>query len=177
MLRGATSLWWRIQHVDLVNVSRGASAAVWTALDANHLSGYQLDADTEYLYFNVHVGTDWDEASDLELVIDFETNVDNAAGAGADTVDFDTLMYYKGAGETVNKTQTPGGSVVVGTAARYYEAQAAVTIDWDSGGNVVQVHDCISIRINLDTINSEVDDVIVHHAMFRYKTKQVRAEV
>jgi len=178
-VRGTSSIWWRVQHVDLSAVSKGASNAVWTAQSANNLNGFQLDAANEYLYFNTHIGTDWDAASDLEVEVQFETNADNSGGGGSgtDTVNFDLVMYYKGSEETAQKTQVLASSTTVGEAAQYYHEKATFTINYDLVDHVVQVGDCCSWRLNLNTDDSEVDDVIVHHAMFRYKTSKPRAEV
>lgn len=176
-LRSSTSVWWHIQHIDMSAVSKGASNAVWTAQSANNLNGFQLDGDTEYLYFNTHVRDNWDGASDLEVIVRFETNANNSGGADADTVNFDLVMYFKGDTETTQKTQVLTGSITVGKAAQYYHGSVTFTINWDLANHVVQVGDCCSWRLNLDTGNSDVDDVIVHHGMFRYKTTKPSAEV
>ena len=155
----------------------GVVGAQRATMDADNLTGYQLDADTEYLYMNVHVGTDWDAATDMEFVVQFETNGVSGDPNAADTVDFDLLMYYKGAGETTQKTQDLDGSVVVGTAAAQTHAQVTFTIPYDTGSHELEIGDCISLRLLLDTTDSEIDDVIVHHGMFRYRTNKVRAEI
>lgn len=179
-IRGTTSLWWRVQHVDLSSTpALGAVGATYTPQSVNNLNGYQLDNNPseEYIYFNTHVGTDWDAASDLEIVVQFETNADNSGGLVGDTVNFDLVMYYKGDGETAQKTQDLDAFVVVGQAAQYYHEQVMFTIDFDAEDNVVQIGDCVSFALHLNTTDSEVVNVIAHHAMFRYRTNKVRAEV
>ena len=43
-VRGTTSLWWRVQHIDLASTpALGAVGAVYTPQSANNLNGYQLD--------------------------------------------------------------------------------------------------------------------------------------
>jgi len=178
-VRGVTSLWWRIQNIDLSALpATGAVGAIYTPQSANNLNGYQLDNNPseEYLYFNTHVGTDWDAASDLQVFVQFETNADNSVGLTTDTVNFDLVMYYKGNEETAQKTQDLDASVIVGQAAQYYHEQAMFTIDYDKVDHVVQAGDCVSFQLHLNTTDSEVDNVIVHHAMFRYGTNKVRAE-
>jgi len=175
-IHGTTSLWWYIKYVDAFSITPGATGAQLTAPDANTLGGYQLDADTEKLYFNAHVFDNWDASSDLELVVVFEVNVDNTAGLATDTVDLRLVSYYKGDGETTNKTQTAEVATTVGQSPQYKQFTATFTIDWDATNNVVEVGDTISFVLNLETDTSEVDNIIVNSAVFRYRAIAMNPE-
>jgi len=107
----------------------------------------------------------------------FEVNVDNTAGADTDTVDLALLTYYKGDGETSNKTQTVEVATTVGQSARYKQFTATFTIDWDLTDNVVQVGDIFAFRLNLETDTSEVDNVIINFVRFYYQTKMPQPEI
>jgi len=156
-------------------MSPGASGATWQEADANHLSGYQLNAASEYLHITAGVHGDWDAASDIEIKVVFE--ILTAGASAGDTVDIAARCYYKGTGDTATKTQTPETAVTVNDDAQYTQYVATITIDHDLADNVVDVGDKMSIRINLETDTSEVDNILVSHVNFRYKTAQVGPEV
>jgi len=174
-IRATTSLWWHAECVDAVNVSVGASGATWTDADADHLSGYQINANDEYLYATFCVHGDWDATSDLEIKVTFEIMV--AGTLEGDTVDIKALCRYKGHGETATKTQSPETAVVVDDDAQYTMYVATIIVDHDLVDNVVDLGDKFSVRLNLETDTSEVDDILISHINFRYKTKQVLPEV
>ena len=175
-IHGTSSLWWYIKYVDAFTITPGGSGAQLITPDANTLGGYQLDADTEKLYFNAHIFDNWDASSDLELVVVFEVNVDNTAGADTDTVDLKVVSYYKGDGETTNKTQTTEVATTVGKSPQYKQFTATFTIDYDATDNVVEVGDTISFILNLETDTSEVDNIIVNSAIFRYRSIAINPE-
>lgn len=177
LIRAATSLWWDAKSTDASSAAPGGSGATWTAPDANTLGGYKLDANTEKLYFNESISSMWDGASDLEFKVIFEVNVDNTGGATSDTVDLQLICYYKGNGDTANKTQTLEEAKTVGKSAQYKRFTTTFTIDWDATDNIVEVADKMSFILNLETDTSEVDDIIVNTIMFRYKTKKIQVEV
>ena len=175
-IHGTTSLWWYIKYVDAFTITPGTSGAQLIPPDANTLGGYQLDADTEKLYFNAHIFDNWDGSSDLELVVVFEVNVDNTAGSDTDTVDLKVVSYYKGNGETTNKTQTVEVATTVGKSPQYKQFTAILTIDWVATDNVVEVGDTITFVLNLETDTSEVDSIIVNAATFRYRAIAMNPE-
>jgi len=176
-IRTSASEWYYCKYIDAMNLSSGGSGATQVTPDANTIGGYQLDAATEYLYFNGIVRSNWDGASDLKVDVVFEVNVDNTAGADTDTVDLALLTYYKGDGETSNKTQTVEVATTVGQSARYKQFTATFTIDWDLTDNVVQVGDIFAFRLNLETDTSEVDNVIINFVRFYYQTKMPQPEI
>jgi len=175
-IRGSTSLWWHAYCVDAASVSPGGSGASWLAADANHLEGYQLDAANEYLYLTACLHSDWDAASDPEIKVTFEIM---GAGTGADDKErIIAQCYYKGHdGAVGTKTQSPYGDVTINDDAQYTLYTATITIDHDLAANVVNVGDKMSIRINLDTANSDVDDILISHINFRYRTAKMLPEV
>ena len=176
-IRAGSSEWYKTEHLGAIDLSPGGSGAVQVTPDANTLGGYNLDADGEYLYFTTHVHEDWDGASDILLDIHFECDVNNGGGLVTDDAEFDLLCYYKEAGETVNKTQTPTVVIVVGQSARYKLFEATITIDYDLGGNVVDAGDIIAMRINFDASNSDIADVVLTHLTFKYQTVYVNEEI
>lgn len=138
--------------------------------DANTLGGYQLDAVGEELTFKSHMDTEWDEASDILIEIIFETNVDNGGGLVTDTVDLKLDVFMKGEGETATKNQTLEVATVVGQAAQFKQFAVLFTLDFDHVTDPVDPGDTISMVLNLETDTSEVDDVIVNYAEFKYRT-------
>lgn len=177
VIRGATSLWWAVTHFDVSAFNPGASGATHVDPGANTLGGFQINAVTETLAFHGHAHHNWDGASDPILNIFFEVNIDNTAGNEADTVDLKTQFFYKAEGEITNKTQTVEVATIVGQSARYKLFCAEFVFDYDLGNNVLNVGDIISMLFNIETDSSEVDDVVVTHAEFRFKTNQIQEEV
>ena len=176
-IRAASGIWWNLSCLDAISASPGGSGATLTIPDANTAGGYRLNAANEYVYFLKHVHNDWDAASDVVIRVVFEVNVDNTGGAGSDTVDIQLIAYMKGEGDTATKTQTLEEATVVGASARYKLFNVDFAIDYDDGSNPIDAGDVVAIRINLETDTSEVDDIIVNHIVFKYKTKLVNPEV
>jgi hypothetical protein len=133
------------------------------------LGGWQLNAAGETLYYGAHIESDWDGASDIEVNIWWEVNVDNTGGSVGDTVDLKLVVRYKGEGDTVIKTQTQEVAVVVGQSAQYKQFQTNFLVNFDEASNVVDVLDVISFALNLETDTSEVDDIIITLVELRYK--------
>lgn len=154
--------YWHEHKMDAVSLSPGASGATAVTANALTLGGYQFDAITEYVYFTAHIEVDWDGVSDAVVDVYFEVNVDNSGGLVTDTVDFSVEYYHKGEGERVNTVATHTGSTVVGQAEAYSYFQQTIIIVGLHAGDVV------TIRLNLNTTLSEVDDVIVNYIEFRY---------
>lgn len=170
-LMAKTSIWWYCKYMDAINISPGGSGATEVLPDGNTVGGHRLDAATEYLYFNGGACNNWDSISDLVVKVRYEVNIDNSAGGVNDTVELDLLCYYKGNGETTNKTQTVNSRVEVGQSAQYKMFTAEFTINYDLVSHVVQRGDVLAFKLNLDTVNSDVDNIIVNFARFKYKQK------
>jgi hypothetical protein len=103
-------------------------------------------------------------------------NVDNTGGSDTDTVDLSMTVYYKGAGETVTKSQTIEVPVTVGKSAQYKQFKTTFTIDWDYASNVVEVGDIIAFVFHLETDTSEVDDIVITNMEFYYPTTHLGIE-
>ena len=177
-IRGTTSLWWSSpQHVSISSVNPGGSGATWIPASANILPGWQLNADSERLTFEGEIHSDWDGATDIEVKVIFESNVDNTAGNVADTTDFQLICYYKGSGENVTKTQTLTEAFTVGQIDDHEQYVATLLVNFDEVDNVVQEGDKFAFILNLVTATSEVADITVNHIHIRYKTNQVGKEV
>jgi len=170
--RGTSSLWYNYRQIGAINVSPGASGATPTVPDANTIGGYQLDAATEYLYFDTDIHDDWDGASDILITVYFEVNVDNTLGNVADTVDLQLICRMKGDAETACKTQTLEEATTVGQSPQYKQFNVTFAIDWNDVTNPVEEDDLIGFRLNLETDTSEVDDIIVNHFEIKYKSAQ-----
>jgi len=165
---GTTSLYYHEYIISAFSTSTGASGATLTAPTANTLGGYQLDVNTEQLYFSMHVENDWDGATDITVEVYWEVNEAEAADG---TVDLQLICYYKGDHEATNKTQTQEEAhTITGNKAQYTQHKTTFTINWDESENVVEIEDVIGFILNLETDTSECDDVIINHMVSKYQT-------
>ena len=174
--RCATSLYRRYYHLPLAAFDPGASGATWVDPDVNTLGGFQLDAAGEILFAKVDVHADWDAASDLNVELYFEVNIDNTGGLVTDTVDIKAVVYYKGVGELVNKSQVVEVATVVGQSDQYNLFKVELALNYDEVDNVIQAGDAITICMNLETDTSEVDNIIIVDAAFYYNTTHIGIE-
>lgn len=175
--RTETSLYRRYYHLSLASFDPGASGAVWTSAGANTVGGWQLDNAGEELETKVDIHADWDGATDLTVEIRFQIN---AASAENNTVDIDVIFYYMGLTETGTKTQTITGSTNVGDGgakAQFTMFSMDVVLPWDTGGAVVDAGDCIAMILNLNTVASEVDDIIINAVTYHYPITHAGIEV
>lgn len=143
--------------------------------DSNTTGGENLDVATQFLEYTTDTHEDWDETSDPTLEIIFEVNVNNAGGLVTDTVDIDVVFTMKGEGEIPTKQQSVTASVVVGQSPQYKQFRVSVALDHDDVGDPLDVGDIVAITLNLNTVASEVDDIIFNAANYLYET-QVPAE-
>jgi len=168
-LKASTSLWWYCKYMDAFNLSPGGSGATQIVPTANVIGGYQFNAPTEYLYFNGGVCNNWDEESDIEVKIRWEMNV--ASLSDNDSIFLDLDCLYKGTDEDTTKHQLLTVGVLVENLPQYTMKTTTFEIDYDLADNVVQQGDVFSFRLNLNTVRSDVDDVIINFGRFEYKTK------
>jgi len=174
-LEASTSVWYYHQQFDGQTLNPGGSGATLVPPDGNSIGGYQLDADTEKLYFSTDIHDNWDEVSDLEVTIGFDINV--AGGAGSDTVDLQLLAYMKGLGEAATKLQTLEIATIVGTAVQYTSFSVTFLVDYADGSSPIDPGDKVGMILNLETDTSEVDNIIITHIETKYKTNIPLIEV
>ncbi len=153
------------------SLSPGASGADEVAPDGNTLGGWDLDVDTEKLYFWTHIESDWDRLTNMTLEVIFEIN--DASGAGGNTVDLQAVVRYKGPGESVVRSQTVEVARVVGVANQWTQFHVHLNVWFDiGGGNNIEVEDTLAFTLNLETDTSEIDDITVNYIEFKYRTKK-----
>ncbi len=177
VLRSDQSVWWHEHDLFATSLSKGASGATEVAPDANTIGGWNLTVVGDTLYYGAHIEQDWDGVSDMQVNVWFEVNVDNTTGNSGDTVDLQLVVRYKGEGETAIKSQTLEVATTVGQSAQYKQFKVIFTVDYDSGGNVIDVLDVVAFALNLQTTPSEVDDIIINLVELRYKLKHPALEV
>lgn len=154
-----------------INLSPGASGSTLIAPNASSLGGYQFNAIGEYLFFDSHVEGDWDEISDGFLEIYFEVNDDNSGGLATDTVDLQLEVWHKKVGENSCTVYSLSESTIVGTATQHDLFEQHISV-----GNL-RMREVLSFRLNLNTIASEVDDIIINYIEFKYPTYYPAGEV
>jgi hypothetical protein len=162
--------YWHEHNEDGINLSPGNSAATLIAPNISSLGGWRLDALGEWLYFDVAVEEDYDGVSDAQVQIFFEVNADNSGGLVTDTVDFQLEFWCKRLGERTNINVTYNISTVVGQAEQHDLFVA--TVDCTPTPNSL-----VSFRLELITITSDVDNVIVNYVKLRYPTYTPALEV
>ena len=156
--------YWHEYSIGAISLNPGSSGATRVAPNASSLGGYQFNAINEYLYYNSHVDHDWDGLSDGLFEIFFEVNDDNTGGLITDTVKFQLEVWHKVEGELVNTVYSLQGNTVVGQSQQHELFEQEITV-----GNLRE-RDVLAFRINLNTIQSQVTDVIVNYVEFKYPT-------
>jgi len=167
----SSSPWYYCKYMDAFSLASGGSGATLVTPDNNTLGGYNLDADNEYLYFNAAVCNNWDGASDPIVIIIWEVDVDNTGGGANDSVEIDLQCWFKGDGETSNKSQALSGRTEIGQSARYKQFMTTLTIDYDDGSNPVEEGDVFTCRLNFDATNSDISDIVINFVRFAYRCK------
>lgn len=173
-ITATNAVWYNSTHISASSANPGASGATVVDPSATTLGGYLLNADGNHLDFETHVESDWD-GTDLTVDIHFEKST--AAGSVSDVAIIKLDLYYKGAGEATNKTQSLSDTVVVNDDAQYTLFKAIFTVDWDLENNVVEAHDVFGCHLWFDASNSDVANVTINHIDFKYKTKKPAPEV
>jgi len=175
LISSKTAQYRRYYHIPLLSARIGAVGPTFVPSDANQISGWQLDADTEILYFQADVHNDWDQVSDITVELTFTCNVDNTLGGASDEVDFQLVCTYAGQGDAVIKTQTLTPSNVVGACAQYTVFHQHFTINYDEASNVVDAGDVVSMALNV-LATSDVTDITINDAAFFYNKYHVGTE-
>ena len=166
--RSGSSNYRRYYHMPMWALDPGASGATAVYPDSNTVGGWQVNASTEYLYSQSDVHNDWDGQSNLVIEIAFEKNT--IGGSASDTVNIDVVCTYKGVGEAITKTQTIQKAITVDDSARYTQFKDEIEIDYDKVDNNVQTGDSMHFRININTADSDCDDIIINSLSFYYNT-------
>ncbi len=156
--------YWHEHDFTVSSFSKGASGATLVVPSALSVGGYQLNSVTEYVYVTVHIEGDISGAGPGYIELTFEVNIDNTGGNTTDVVVFDVESYHKALGDLVSTIDTHSGSTVVGKADTNKIFAQVITID------DVVADQTITFRINLDTVASDVDDVVLNFFEFKYQT-------
>lgn len=156
--------YWHEHLIDAIDASPGSSGATLIAPNASSIGGYQFNAIGEYLFFDGHVEADWDGIGDGVLHIVFEVNDDNSGGLDTDTVKIQVECWHKSEGDRATTVYSLEGNTVVGKAQQHDMFEQDVVI-----GNL-HTDEVIAFRLNLNTILSDVTDIIVNQIEFKYPT-------
>lgn len=166
-----TSGWYREYHIGANQTDPGASGATKTELKATF--SWLLNAITEYLYYVVDIHDDWDGASDIEILVHGYL----AAGETAnDLIRMSILCDYYGEHDNANapKTQTlTADHDIASDNDQYDHHMISFVLNWDEGGNVLEVGDDLHIRVYLDDVTTApvVTGFNICHVTIRYRTK------
>jgi len=165
-----TGGYWHEDAISAMVLSPGTSGATLTEANAQSLGGYMLDANNEYLYYAAHIEDDWDGLSDILVEIYFETNEDNAGGNVADTVDIDIYCYNKTPddGDYIPNINQFNGSTTIGTVERYMLFTQDILIDAPTCN--ISPMEIIIVRLNFDTVESEINSIIVNYLEIKYQS-------
>jgi hypothetical protein len=152
-------------------VSPGGSGATLT--DANNVIYYELDANTEYLYFNVDVGG-WDGNSDIVVEIyvalhsgetaDEDINAELSCDYMGDHEDIDTS--YKTQTRTIN--HDIGSYIAAGTIHKL-----TFVLNEDLASNNIDNGDILACSFRLDDVSAPatmVEDIRFLHVDYIWRT-------
>ena len=153
-------------NLSAFSASPGASGATVVGSNVSTLGGYRLDGIGEYLYFTTHIEADWDGATDALLEIAFEVNMDNTLGLITDTVEISVECYHKLEGDMGCTVVSLEGSTIVGQSSQHELFLMDVYIDALDMG----INQLLAIRLNLNTVLSEVDNIILNYIEIKYQT-------
>ena len=160
---------WHYDRFSVAGVGPGASGATEAAENATRY--WLLNAITEFLYFNADIHEDWD--GDSDLVVAAYVALDGAETAN-DLINATLVVDYYAEHDnmtTGRKTQTRSvDHDIVALNAAGSVHKLVFVINWDEGGNVMQVDDLIAFRFYLDSVAS-VAAVRFLYADFKYRTK------
>ena len=171
-----TSRYYHEYHLSASQADPGASGASPTELGA--VFSYLLNATTEYLYYAVDIHDDWDGASDVEVEV--EVYLPNAETA-EDLIRMSVLCEYGADHDNANalKTQTlTADHDILNDNAQFDIHKIPFTLNWDEGGNVLEVGDTLHFRVYLDDVTTApvVPAVNVKFFNAKYKTDKPQLE-
>lgn len=174
-IRSLDSSYRRYYHVPITAVNPGASGATWVSASATVLSGWKLDAATEYASITTDIHGDWDTSTNPVFEFTYTVNTDNAGGTENDVVDYRVIAYYAQAGDTEPRTQTVDGEAVIGACDQYTVFKQEIELDRTETDNELLIGDVICCRlICLNT--GDVTDITLNSASFYYNTTHLGIE-
>lgn len=156
---------------DAINLTTLGTAASQINPNASSIGGYRLDAINEWLSCLAYIDDDWDGSSNGTLQIWFEVNVDNSGGADADVVRIQVEVWDKIEGELTTTVQSLEGSTTVGKATQHKLFIQEINVP------NLRANALIAFRFNLNTILSDVTNIIVNEITFKYETQYPAVEV
>lgn len=135
-----------IHRLPMENFRKGATAP--TEIIRGNIAGFLFDADAESIYVQFCTPTDWDQSSDLIMVIWCVLVADETA---SDKIDWETVVLSVADHEDVDvaPTQTPGAAHDIGAfvnAGTMHKVQ--ITLDWDDGACPIALGDNITIVLS-----------------------------
>lgn len=173
LIRSTSSEWYACKYVIVYSADPGTSGATRVAPSSDTLGGWNLDADGETLEFPFHICSDWDATSDVFIRIEYE--VDDATATG--NAVFDAIVYIKGEGDYVTKSQNLTFTQDVSGDDQYTLRHNDLTIDYDDATDDLSVGAHISVVLNFDATSSDITDVIFVGGTMRYQTNKLRVEI
>lgn len=125
---------------------KGATAPTETT--RGNCAGFLFDADNEVLYAQFCVPADWDQESDVDLVLACVLVGDETAN---DDIDWETVVTSVADHEDIDGAaqQTPGVSHDIGafnSAGMLHEVR--ITVDYDDGTCPIAIGDYVSIALS-----------------------------
>jgi len=169
------SQWLHIQYIPAFSLPSFLSGATNVASSQSSLGGVNLDADTEYIYMNMSINSDWCTQKTPFVDIYFETDQSNLEGGNDDMVQFQMLYHMKGIHEVEQRNQTVITNVKIGKAAQgtLFLATFPVNI---TGKNAIKINDEVAARLSFVQSESAVTDVIVCQIHWHYSTNKIHLD-
>jgi len=170
--------YWRTRTIDPSAISPGGSGATLTVWGDASI-GYLLDATTEYLYATTKVCNEWDESSDIVVVVDVALNGDETAN---DIIQFEVLAEYFGEHDDMDtpktQTRTVDHDIVSDNLAGEVHTMTFL-LDFDLVDNVVEKKDILKLRFRMDAVAGGTDVAAVRflNAKTKCRTSKPAAEV
>jgi hypothetical protein len=172
-----TGRFWQEFHLCANTASPGGSGATATVINTATLA-YLLDANTEYLYFEVDVHDDWDAASDM--VVEVEVALATAETAN-DIINAEVVAEYHGEHEDIDtavKTQTRTiNHDITSDNAQGIKHKLTFILDYDLASNVIEQEDSLHLRFRLDSVGGGTDVGSVHFLQMNIKYRTAKPQL
>jgi len=135
-----------IHRLPMESFRKGATAPTETI--RGNVAGFLFDADAEIIYVQFCTPTDWDQASDITMVI---WCVLVAAETANDVIDWETIVISVADHEDVDvaPTQTPGAAHnIVNDINAGVIHEVLITLDWNDGTCPIAPGDNITVVLS-----------------------------